>query len=217
MWVYTIYPDLSFWILRISVVEHELSHLITKPTNWHVRPAKTQVSLGIRPVWSESLLSAWRKLGSLATHRAHSEDSDQTGRMPRLIWVLAGRTVIILLVLSWGCSVYVAVIQIQNIVESLQTFVMLVEDPENSLQRPLTYQLCQHMTPQPLCKKLQPDYTIPCPSSEDIKYRMTRASVDCINIFVVEGGTAMNLQVFKFLVWFLLWILSQIFIHQCCF
>ena len=33
-----------------------------------VRPAKTQISLGIRPVWSESLLSAWRKLGSLATH-----------------------------------------------------------------------------------------------------------------------------------------------------
>ena len=31
-------------------------------------PAKTQISLGIRPVWSESSLSAWRKLGSLATH-----------------------------------------------------------------------------------------------------------------------------------------------------
>ena len=33
-----------------------------------VRPAKTQISLGIHPVWSESSLSAWRKLGSLATH-----------------------------------------------------------------------------------------------------------------------------------------------------
>ena len=57
-----------------------------------VRPAKTQISLGIRPVWSESSLSAWRKLGSVATSWAHSEDSDQTGRMPRLIWVFAGRT-----------------------------------------------------------------------------------------------------------------------------
>ena len=66
---------------------------MTKLTKWHVRPAKTQISLGIRPVWSESSLSAWRKLGSLATHWAHSEDSDQTGRMPRLIWVFAGRTV----------------------------------------------------------------------------------------------------------------------------
>ena len=30
-------------------------------------PAKTQISLGVRPVWSESSLCAWRKLGSLAT------------------------------------------------------------------------------------------------------------------------------------------------------
>ena len=76
---------------------------MSKPTKWHVHPAKTQISLGIRPVWSESSLSAWRKLGSLATHWAHSEDSDQTGQMSRLIWVVAGRTVI-LLVLSWGGS-----------------------------------------------------------------------------------------------------------------
>ena len=63
-------------------------------------PAKTQISLGIRP---ESSLSTWRKLGSLATHWLQSEDTDQTGRMPRLIWVFAGRTSI-LLVLSWGGS-----------------------------------------------------------------------------------------------------------------
>ena len=69
-----------------------LSRLMTKPSKWHVRPVKTQISLGIRPVWSVSSLSAWRKLGSLATHWVHSEDSDQTGQMPRLIWVFAGRT-----------------------------------------------------------------------------------------------------------------------------
>ena len=65
---------------------------MTKPTKWHVRPAKTQISLGIRPVWSESSLSAIRKLGSLATHGAHSKDSDQTGHMPRLNWIFAGST-----------------------------------------------------------------------------------------------------------------------------
>ena len=68
-----------------------------------VRPAKTQISLGIRPDWPESSLSAWRKLESLATHSEHREDSDQTGRMPRLIWVFARRTVI-LLVLSFRGS-----------------------------------------------------------------------------------------------------------------
>ena len=51
-----------------------------------------KISLRIRPVWSESSLSAWRKLGSLATHWTHSKDFDQTGRMPRLIWVFAGCT-----------------------------------------------------------------------------------------------------------------------------
>ena len=51
-----------------------------KANKMTVRPAKTQISLGIRLVWSESSLSAWRKLGSLATHWAQSEDSDQTGQ-----------------------------------------------------------------------------------------------------------------------------------------
>ena len=58
--------------------EHEPRH--DKTNKVTVRPAKTQISLGIRPVWSEFSLSAWRKLGSLATHWAHGEDSDQTGR-----------------------------------------------------------------------------------------------------------------------------------------
>ena len=78
-----------------------------------MRPAKTQISLGIRPVWSEffslgirpvwseSSLSAWRKVGFLATHWTHSEGSDKTGRMPRLIWVFVGR-IATLLVLLWG-------------------------------------------------------------------------------------------------------------------
>ena len=71
---------------------HHVSRLMTKPTKWPVRPAKTQISLSLRSVWSESSLSAGRKLGSLAIHRTHSEDSDQTWRVPRLIWVVAGRT-----------------------------------------------------------------------------------------------------------------------------
>ena len=51
---------------HIIVYLYDNNHLITKPTKWHVRLAKTQISLGICPVWSESSLSAWRKLGSLA-------------------------------------------------------------------------------------------------------------------------------------------------------
>ena len=84
------------WRVRMLLYIVYMSRDMTKPTKWHVRPAKTQLSLGILPDWSESSLSAWRKLGSLATHWAHSGDSDQTGRMPRLISVFAGRTLIVL-------------------------------------------------------------------------------------------------------------------------
>ena len=47
-----------------------------KNNKMSVRPAKTRISLGIRPVWSESLVSAWRKIWSWAAHSVHSEDSD---------------------------------------------------------------------------------------------------------------------------------------------
>ena len=74
-----------------------------KTNEMSVRPAKTLISLGIRPVWSESSLCAqWVAKGPRFLH-ADSEDSDQTGRMPRLIRVFAGRT-LTLLVLSWGGS-----------------------------------------------------------------------------------------------------------------
>ena len=73
-------------------------------TKWRVRPVKTQISLGIRPVWSEP---------SLFELLSASEDSGQTGWMPRLIWVFAGRSSI-LLILSWGGS------NIKSIVYTLQ-------------------------------------------------------------------------------------------------
>ena len=64
-----------------------------------VRPAKTQISLGIRLVWSEYLLCAQCVAKDPSFLHADSEGSDQTGRMPRLVSVFAGRT-LILLVLS---------------------------------------------------------------------------------------------------------------------
>ena len=72
--------------------QDDMSRLTTKPTKSPVRQAKTQIGLGIRSVWAESSLSAWRNLGFLATHWAHCEDSDQTRLIPRLIWVFARGT-----------------------------------------------------------------------------------------------------------------------------
>ena len=71
-----------------------------------VRPAKTQISLGIRPVWSESSLCAqWIAKDTSFLH-ADSEDSGQTGRMPRLIWVFAGCTVTLLVLSCRGLYFY---------------------------------------------------------------------------------------------------------------
>ena len=83
-----------------------MSSDMTKPTKMAVRPAKTQISLGICPVWSGSSLSVWKNLGSSATHSAHCEDSDQTWRMPRLIRVFAGCTLILLVLSCCGSNVF---------------------------------------------------------------------------------------------------------------
>ena len=47
---------------------------MTKPTKWGVRPAKTQISLGIRPVWSESSLCALWEAKDPSFFHADSED-----------------------------------------------------------------------------------------------------------------------------------------------
>ena len=47
---------------------------MTKPTKWHVRPAKTQVSLGIRPVWSVSSSCAQLVAKDLSFLHADSEN-----------------------------------------------------------------------------------------------------------------------------------------------
>ena len=52
---------------------------------------------------------------------APSEDTDQTWRMPRLVWVFAGRTVT-LLVLSWGDSVF----------KGISSFLLFSEDYTSS-------------------------------------------------------------------------------------
>ena len=52
---------------------------MTKPTKWHVCPAKTD-----QPGHPPSLISQWVAEDPVFLH-ADSEDSDQTGQMPRLI------------------------------------------------------------------------------------------------------------------------------------
>ena len=70
----------SWWIY--------MSHLMTKPTKWHMRPAKTQISLGICPVWSESSLCTQciPKLSSCGQRRHWSDWADAQADLS-LHWV----------------------------------------------------------------------------------------------------------------------------------
>ena len=78
-------------------IQTQMRVMYTWATTWQNQqtkmcPQQRQISLHHRPVWSESLLSAWKQVRYLATHKADSDDTDQTGRMPGLIWVFAGDT-----------------------------------------------------------------------------------------------------------------------------
>ena len=73
-------------LLKWNEPPHDKTNKVT------VCPAKTQIC----PGWSESsLCSQWLAKNPSFLH-VDSEDSDQPGWMPRLIWVFAGRTVTLL-------------------------------------------------------------------------------------------------------------------------
>ena len=72
-------------------LKRKLSCSTTKPQKWLEHPAKTQISLDIHPVWSESSLCAEQVATDPMVLHVDSEEKDQTERMPRLISVFAGR------------------------------------------------------------------------------------------------------------------------------
>ena len=119
------------------VNSNQLSRLVAKPTKWHVRPAKTQISLGIRPVWSESSLCAQWVAKDPSFLHADSEDSDHTWRhsktpaihimrnkcfwKPQLYYIKVGFSDLskqLTLFLTWWESTYISVI---NFVRSTGT------------------------------------------------------------------------------------------------
>ena len=82
-----------------SHLKYEPRH--EKTSKVSVRPAKTQISLGICPVWSESsLCGQW--VHKDQAFFMQTAKTDQTGRMPRVIWVFAGRTATLLVLSCCG-------------------------------------------------------------------------------------------------------------------
>ena len=97
------------WLLKIfntlcSVsFEDIMSRLMTKPIKWHVRPAKTQIGLGICPVWSESWLWAQWVAKDPSFLHATAKTLIRLGRCPGWSESSLGAHAI-LLVLSQGGS-----------------------------------------------------------------------------------------------------------------
>ena len=88
----------------LTVSRYEPRH--EKTNKMSMRPVKTQISLGIHPVWLESSQCAQWVAKDPSFLHADSEDSDQTGRMPILIWVFARRTVTLLVLSCRGAYVH---------------------------------------------------------------------------------------------------------------
>ena len=80
----------------------DMSRDMTKPTKWVCAQRRLRSAWASAQSDQSSLCTQWVAKDPSFLH-ADSENSDQTGRMPRLIWVFAGRPVT-LLVLSWGGS-----------------------------------------------------------------------------------------------------------------
>ena len=83
---------LVHWVeLRDTNCRRFMSHLMTKPTKW------LRAQRRLRSAWTsaqsdQSSLCAQWVAKNPSFLRADSKDFDQTGRMPRLIWVFIGRT-----------------------------------------------------------------------------------------------------------------------------
>ncbi|XP_051162533.1 transmembrane protein KIAA1109 homolog isoform X5 [Leptopilina boulardi] len=80
--------------------------------------------------------------------------------------------------------------QLHHLITSLETFLLMAKNSENSLRPPDLPHHCHHGLPPLQCPDSNPDNHYRCPSSEDIKYRMTRVSIDALDLYLQESGTA---------------------------
>ena len=129
-------------ILYEMLCPTQMNQRTTKPIKCHVRPAKTQASLDIRPMWSESSLSAWRKFGSLASYWAHREDWSDWAESQGDLSSLGARA--ILLVLSCaGAEVFMLKAKTEPIVWTICSLTVKTPDQTANIRRmSRTFSVC---------------------------------------------------------------------------
>ncbi|XP_054723573.1 bridge-like lipid transfer protein family member 1, partial [Uloborus diversus] len=84
--------------------------------------------------------------------------------------------------------------QMYHIVTGLELFAFQVQQADCEFEPPHAFKMCQHDVPQSLCS--HSTALLSCPSPDDIKYRMTRLSIDSLDICVVESCTALEIQIY---------------------
>nr|XP_031841602.1 transmembrane protein KIAA1109 isoform X3 [Nomia melanderi] len=85
--------------------------------------------------------------------------------------------------------------QLHHLITSLETFLLMVKNNENTLRPPDLPHHCHHGIPPLECPDSDIDKHYRCPSSEDIKYRMTRIAIDAVDLHFQEVGTAVHLWI----------------------
>ncbi|XP_043249927.1 transmembrane protein KIAA1109 isoform X1 [Colletes gigas] len=85
--------------------------------------------------------------------------------------------------------------QLHHLITSLETFLLMVKNNENSLRPPDLPHHCHHGIPPLQCPDSDIDNHYRCPSSEDIKYRMTRIAIDAVDLYFQEVGTTVHLWI----------------------
>ncbi|KAM7167896.1 bridge-like lipid transfer protein family member 1 isoform 1-T3 [Macrochelys suwanniensis] len=94
-----------------------------------------------------------------------------------------------------GClTAKVTAPQLACLLEWGQMFVFHVMCREFELERPKSVIMCQHGIDRRFCESKMNCVPGPCPTSDDLKYTMTRLAVDGTDLYIVEHGCATNIK-----------------------
>ncbi|XP_016400973.1 bridge-like lipid transfer protein family member 1 isoform X9 [Sinocyclocheilus rhinocerous] len=88
----------------------------------------------------------------------------------------------------------VSVPQCASLLEWGESFVFHVVSREFQLEQPKPSVTCQHGVDRRVCDAKYAALPGPCRTSEDLKYTMTRLTVDGAQVFIVEHGCAANIK-----------------------
>ena len=81
-----------------------------------------------------------------------------------------------------------------------EVFVFHFLDEENIMKDPVPHKMCQHGALQTKCEKRakpmsEREHEALCPTEDDFKYRLTRVSVEQVDLCLVEESCCCNVKV----------------------